>query len=154
MKPGRSGSVIAESDTELNYIVIDIDVGSDDGILSVIAMTDFSDLNVFLELTNHEHRIIAIEKSAMLDAVKTNNDPGLNNDESSATAAQGVRDMIHSIELPEMKKGKYKLRIGLPKAYWMKQQKMDTCLSFDFIMEYVVKKTSSYSDEEEGQDIK
>ena len=121
-------------------------------MFSAIVMTDFSDLNVFLELSNDEHRVIAIEKSYMLDAVNTNNDPSLNNDESSVTAKQGQFDMLHSIEIPSLDKGKYKLRIGLPRAYWMKQQKTDTCLSFDFIMEYVLKqKTSSYSDEEDDQ---
>ena len=86
MRPGRPGSIFTASDSELYYIQIDIDVAQDDGIFSVIAMTDFSDLNVFLELSNDEHRIIAIEKSNMLDNVNNNNDPSLNNDESSVTA--------------------------------------------------------------------
>ena len=83
-RPGVQGSLISESDIDLNYISLELDVPQDDGVFSVIAMTDFSDLNVFLELTNSEHRIIAIEKSYMLDSVQTNNDPGLNGDEGSA----------------------------------------------------------------------
>lgn len=100
---------------------IDIDVTEDGGVFSVIALTDFSDLNVFLSLTDNANQLIAIEKTGMLDEVATNADPGLNNDESSVTEVPGQRDMIHSIELPELSKGKYKLKIGLPRAYWIKQ---------------------------------
>ena len=121
MKPGREGSIFETSDTELNYIVINLDVTSDDGVFSVITMTDFSDLNIFMELSDVGHKIIAVEKTNMLDQVNNNNAPTLNNDEGSATVTQGSYDMLHSIEIPELKRGKYRLRLGLPKAYWMKQ---------------------------------
>jgi hypothetical protein len=150
-RPGGAGSILSESDIDLNYISLELETTQDDGILSVIAMTDFSDLNVFLELTNAEHRIIAIEKSYMLDEVQTNNDPGLNGDEGTAVATQGAHDMLHSIEVPALPKGKYKLRIGLPKAYWVKQRGFETCLSFQLMMEYMVKKSSPvYEDEEDA----
>ena len=121
MTRGSSNSVISDMDSELNYMKIDIDVTEDGGVFSVIALTDFSDLNVFLSLTDNANKLIAIEKTGMLDEVATNADPGLNNDESSVAEAPGQRDMIHSIELPELSKGKYKLKIGLPRAYWIKQ---------------------------------
>jgi hypothetical protein len=152
MKPGKAGSVISEIDSELYYMTLDLDVTEDGGVFSVIAMTDFSDLNVFLSLSDSAGRVVAIEKTNMLDSVQTNNDQGLNNDESSAAEAPGSRDMLHSIELPELNQGKYKLKIGLPRAYWIKQQKFETCLSFDFIMEYMQRRSAAQTaDDDDGQ---
>ena len=69
MKPGKAGSIISEIDSELYYITLDLDVTEDGGVFSVIAMTDFSDLNVFLSLSDSAGRVVAIEKTNMLDSV-------------------------------------------------------------------------------------
>ena len=151
MRPGKPGSIIAEGDSELYYMTLDLDVTEDGGVFSVIAMTDFSDLNVFLSLVDSGNRLVAVEKTAMLDSVQTNNDQGLNEEEGTATEAPGSWDMLHSIELPELSKDRYTLKIGLPRAYWMKQQKFETCLSFDFIMEYM-RKTSAVSTADDDDD--
>ena len=56
---------------EIASMLIDIDV-SQDGVFSAFVATDFSDLNVFMQLMDKTHgQVVALEKTYMIDEVST-----------------------------------------------------------------------------------
>ena len=48
-------------------------------------------------------------------------------------------DHLSVVEVPHLAPGHYALEIGIPKAHWFIQKGLATCLSFDFMMEYVAR---------------
>ena len=105
---GDETSLLSEQNRELASIVIDLDI-REEGILSAIAASDFSILNVFMQLNNQDTgHLVAIEKPLMLDEVYTNNDAiNMLQDETVVRDQPDEPDHISSLEIANMKPGNY-----------------------------------------------
>jgi len=108
------------------------------GIFSAIVATDFSDLNVYMNLRNIDTKsLVAIEKSYMLDEVETN-DEHMNRGEDVSTARTlGEWDYLSAIEIGHLDVGRYVLSLSIPKAHWFIEQDIPTCLTIDLMMEFI-----------------
>jgi hypothetical protein len=52
------------------------------------------------------------------------------------TTNRNVKDTASVLEVPNIKPGPYRLRLSIPKTNWLYTRKYETCLSFDFLLDY------------------
>ena len=138
---GDERSLLSEQNRELASIVIDLDI-REEGLISAIAASDFSNLNVFMQLNNMETgHLVAIEKPLMLDEVYTENDAiNMFEDETVIRDQPDEPDHISSLELSNIKPGHYQLKLSIPTAFWWPMNRHGThCLNFNFVLEFIPK---------------
>ena len=118
------------------------------GVFSLIAATDFSNLNVFLSLVDKaDEELVAIEKSFMLDDVEVNADRLAETSDMSVAKNRDAWDHLSAVEVAHLPAGHYKLSIAIPKGHWFVQKALPTCLSLDLMIEFVQKDISRGEDE-------
>ena len=79
----------------------------------------------------------------MLDDVESSGDHllggGADAEDVAFAEDHSTWDHLSVVEVPHLAPGHYTLEIGIPKAHWFIQKGLATCLSFDFMMEYVAR---------------
>lgn len=104
--------------------------------------TDFSDLIVSIALFEKEkyeaNEPLYIEKNNILDDMEHKDDRWSQQDKDFNTAHDSQQnDHLTSIEVPFLPKGDYMLMLAIPQAHWFMTKGTPTCLSMDFMMEFM-----------------
>jgi hypothetical protein len=100
------------------------------------------------EKENFPHEPLYIEKNNILDDVEHDDDHYSGHDKDLGTAHSVSQwDHLASIEVPFLPKGDYILLLAIPQAHWFHTKGTPTCLSMDFMMEFMPK-DASVSEEE------
>ena len=136
-------TILNSQTREIASMLIDIDV-SQDGVFSAFVATDFSDLNVFMQLMDKTHgQVVALEKTYMIDEVSTRQEDEMRSEnEISLRSSPDELDQISSIQLPLIRKGQYQLKLSIPVAFWYPdKKKTQHCLTLDFVSEFIPKST-------------
>ena len=71
--------------------------------------------------------------------VKLERTSSLEGDETSPKTISSQADMASYVEVPQIPAGHYRLEIGIQKALFLPTKEYPTCLSFDLVVEYVVR---------------
>ena len=89
------------------------------GILSVIAASDFSNTNVFINLVaKKKNRLVAMEKNFMLDDVETNEEHLGEQSDFGVARNHDAWDFLSVLEVAHLEAGPYKIQIAVPKGSW------------------------------------
>jgi hypothetical protein len=59
-----------------------------------------------------------------------------------------IQDTASILEVPNVKPGTYRLRLSVPKTSWLYTRSFETCLAFDFSLDY-----TEINNESEGDSI-
>ena len=102
------------------YIKIEIEVNvKKPGILSVIAASDFSNTNVFINLVaKKKNKLVAMEKNFMLDDVETNEEHLGEQSDFGVARNHDAWDFLSALEVAHLEAGLYKIQIAVPKGSW------------------------------------
>ena len=57
-------------------------------------------------------------------------------------------DYLSAVEVPYLDKGDYSLTILIPKAHWLIEQGVPTCLSMDYMMEFIPRDAKQTEEDE------
>ena len=135
-------------DKQFAAIEIELDV-TVPGTFSAIIASDFSDMFPYLTLFekhNYPQEPLYREDNHILDDVELNDDHWSRDEDVGVARNHQVWDHLSTLEVSYLEKGEYILLVSIPQAHWFHVKNTVTCLSFDFMMEFLPKDASTSED--------
>ena len=118
-----------EVTTNFAILTYRLAVRSPGNALSVVATYPFSSMAMSMSLTDEQTGdVIQLERTSSLEG-----------EGPAPRALSTAHDMATFAEVPELDAGQYRLEIALQRSLFLPTHQYPTCLSFDLVVEYVVR---------------